>query len=1585
MKVNKRFYEFSAGRAGSGKINLATGDLTFIHQTTDPDSSTLPVSISHVYQSGKGWKLNLSQRIDKDGESYIHTDGAGQEHKFTEKFFQRSNDGQKIYLQKTRQEIYISQDGRLWLDKKNTKEVFSEMISSDGLILQVSPDGFLGSKKIETRHEELAQVKDHLKSIRRQICDLEGTIKENSNFAKPETITISEGTNRTLKFSSLRTLQLFIEAESQRMERQAIADFNSLSGPKSEMLKKQGRLRHETKKGMGEVWRINPINMTDDNAQNFTFAAMTRAQRWTHINNHSARMADSLQTRIQYTSGNVSGADAGIARRTRGMLVYQQRFQETCERIQQDIQDLSAMIEGRNWVAQIRANGDRSVMLNLQTRFRELQNEFEDARRALFLARWNEDLIEARAHLAQYQHIEKILLTQLPVNYVIADKILGFNEAGNLVAIFDNYDNQVAIIYDGDRIIRITGSDEREITLEYKKGRLEWINDFQDRKTYFKYNYKGQLKNIVYPNGHSSEFIYSAAEGRPITFLPPSKVGISLSYNHGNISSVSAFTKRLCKYDFEKIALFSFRENTVVTCAKTGDKITYTFVDGNLQHELLWGEFDKKLVTIYRSDDRETFAEQTVDNQSDICHLKEEHLMIGKGMSPPVLFGSEDWIVNMSTLDIEGNPISRNIWTNHQSRTTAYDYKRFTDSRRSLLIKTQETTTNLSTGETTTSSIQYFYNKQGELIRTTESDGTVSEFGLNMAVYHKSAPDERFISGQSKTTYDYINGTNKVSSITDPRGGKTTLGRDFATSRVTSMSSIASGERNGTNFQYTEDFLVGLSNSNTQFEYKYDHWGRKSEIKLNGKTYVTYSYSTVKDRDIHDGQGVRDKVDMILAMYASGEIYKTLSDKWGRLLAVNYVKATKAITDIQPGEVVILKNLYDHPRGWLTKSLDYRTAESTEFIEYDARGNVIAQKTKGLFAGNPEVPAQLLEIKQSFDLGDRLQTLSYTVDTRKPDLDYEFIYSDDKLVKISTPVGDLDLETDNLARLTSTINKAVTDQYGYFQHADSATNQINLHTQNGQRTRYEYDPNGNIIRTRNGFNKVVQEYEYDELNRLVKDNDTQIGYDNNGNILFKGDIEYVYNSMGQLVRFGDEDGFAYDKLGNPKTYRGHRLSWNNLRNLESHDDIEFKYNVSGLRTYKSHQVGDTLHESYYHWANDQLISETRVATRNTCNPETEEIHIHDTTTTLDYIYGVDGIIGFVKNNKDKFYFLKNIQGDVTKILNETGETVAEYTYDAWGHIIHSSGELADLNPIRYRGYYYDNETNLYYLKTRYYDPEVARFINMDDISILEISMDMINGLNLYAYCFNDPVNHFDDDGRIFRRIGNWASNLGRGIWNGFRGVANGVRDTVVGLFTDPLGTISNIWNSATTALNNFISDPLGTLWRSVQDNWNNFLNPLAPFRNPEEFGYRMGQGLGIVTVGVATMGVGKVVKAGCALFGRSVSTLRALPGSTRIYRAVSPAELASIRQTRRFSTLPGAYEGKQFGLALRETRNFANLQFNQGLYTRIVSVRVPNNVLAQFARTATDSFVFRSGVITVGRNQMALLNQTARRRRFFRL
>ena len=100
------------------------------------------------------------------------------------------------------------------------------------------------------------------------------------------------------------------------------------------------------------------------------------------------------------------------------------------------------------------------------------------------------------------------------------------------------------------------------------------------------------------------------------------------------------------------------------------------------------------------------------------------------------------------------------------------------------------------------------------------------------------------------------------------------------------------------------------------------------------------------------------------------------------------------------------------------------------------------------------------------------------------------------------------------------------------------------------------------------------------------------------------------------------------------------------------------------------------------------------------------------------------------------------------ISNSTGTAVAAYEYDPFGNIVSQTGDLAELNPLRYRGYYYDKETGLYYVSSRYYDPEIGRFINADDVDYLGAGASLTS-YNLFAYCGNNPVSNVDPSGNAF--------------------------------------------------------------------------------------------------------------------------------------------------------------------------------------------------------------------------------------------
>ena len=131
---------------------------------------------------------------------------------------------------------------------------------------------------------------------------------------------------------------------------------------------------------------------------------------------------------------------------------------------------------------------------------------------------------------------------------------------------------------------------------------------------------------------------------------------------------------------------------------------------------------------------------------------------------------------------------------------------------------------------------------------------------------------------------------------------------------------------------------------------------------------------------------------------------------------------------------------------------------------------------------------------------------------------------------------------------------------------------------------------------------------------------------------------------------------------------------------------------------------------------------------------------------IDFIYDADGSPFAMKHNGAYYYYILNLQGDVIRLVNSSGATVASYEYDPYGKVISATGSMAAINPLRYRSYYYDSETGLYFLMSRYYDPAICRFINADEYASTGQGL---LGFNMFAYCNNNPVMGYDPTGHFF--------------------------------------------------------------------------------------------------------------------------------------------------------------------------------------------------------------------------------------------
>jgi RHS repeat-associated protein len=298
---------------------------------------------------------------------------------------------------------------------------------------------------------------------------------------------------------------------------------------------------------------------------------------------------------------------------------------------------------------------------------------------------------------------------------------------------------------------------------------------------------------------------------------------------------------------------------------------------------------------------------------------------------------------------------------------------------------------------------------------------------------------------------------------------------------------------------------------------------------------------------------------------------------------------------------------------------------------------------------------------------------------------------------------------------------------------------------------YTYDANGNITAITQGSTVIA--YGYDDLGQVVRENNARdnktiiYDYDLAGNILSRTTYTYTTGSVDgltpistltysygnsvwkdQLTAFNGT-AITYDALGNPLSYSGMTFTWEKGRQLSglSATDLSasYTYNDAGIRTSKTVNNVTTTYQ----------LSGDKVTAEITGNQ------------IIYYTFDASGQVVTMSVNGAEYYYVRNGQNDVIALVDSTGTIVVEYTYSTYGEVLSITGYLAStigvLNPYRYRGYRYDNESGLYYLQSRYYNPVWGRFINADE----EVQYtEHPTGMNLFAYSFNNHVNLVDFNG-----------------------------------------------------------------------------------------------------------------------------------------------------------------------------------------------------------------------------------------------
>ena len=762
-------------------------------------------------------------------------------------------------------------------------------------------------------------------------------------------------------------------------------------------------------------------------------------------------------------------------------------------------------------------------------------------------------------------------------------------------------------------------------------------------------------------------------------------------------------------------------------------------------------------------------------------------------------------------------------------RTTSVDYKYneqhlllekktlCTDSIKSNILATQAIS-----NKTTTLVTKYAYNDKGLQIREEsyiegeentrgiaidenvfDDKGRViknkvynslesSNIKYNEKEYHEndnSVQSEFDTLGEHKISYEYDSATNNISTKILPSGSKFTYTRDCHTNAITGISqSTEDGESNSIETHYNCGLITKHTSRTNTIEYEYNAKREKTAVYFNGIKKVDYKYEkNIKVDDI-----VTEKTTVTLLGNSGKDSRKTEA----------YVDSKKNLIQTTLNSDILFRNTYSKTND-LISSKDYLTGENTT-TDYDELNHKVNSITRSAEDTN-EGYDYLESVKETYTYDSFGTVTNHSIAIGNIEAqgknqhqlpkylhNYIFTYNSDNarsLKSIKLPNSLLfEPQKDYLGRdcgktLSDANGNKRFGEYVHFRkvgdHTSDMVSSISYgEVRNGKYSisegiRYKYDVSGNITeKWENG--KFAVAYSYDHLNRLIREDNIFFkktwlySYDGNGNRTTRVEMPFTRQKTNEIVDYsnanidkysynGDElvscnnNDFSYDDFGNPTTYKNKTLNWDNGNRLVKFDNIEFDYDGFGKRIRKG--------STYFTYDTSKNL-----------------VLMNKGGKSLEFIYDDHGLLG-IKRSNEQYILRKNAQGDITHIFNLGGTLVARYEYDAWGnHIVldENGNEITNLdhigkmNPFRYRGYFYDEETKLYYLINRYYDPETGRFISQDQISYLQ--PDVINGLNLFAYCGNNPVMRIDENGCSWSSFWSGVKSFFKKVWSGIKRV-----------------------------------------------------------------------------------------------------------------------------------------------------------------------------------------------------------------------
>ena len=596
-----------------------------------------------------------------------------------------------------------------------------------------------------------------------------------------------------------------------------------------------------------------------------------------------------------------------------------------------------------------------------------------------------------------------------------------------------------------------------------------------------------------------------------------------------------------------------------------------------------------------------------------------------------------------------------------------------------------------------------------------------------------------------QTSSEYDSTGNYVTAETNEQGSTTHYVYDINGN----VTSVTDADDNVTSYAYdSSGNLTSVKNGDSENSYTYSGLGSVSKITHNGFDYsfnydVFYNLVSTQIGNVTVASHTYDSNgNLTKTAYANGDYLEYAYDNYGNISVIT-------------GETGIIAEMIYNKQGLVTKAVDYSSGE-TSYYYYTFDGSLESEY-------RTSSDGSLTHYIITDSNGNTVEKTSVngqtkTITTGSDDDGKSFVNNDGVTNETSTD------DFGRVSTVTTKQNKSdtvFTKQYSYYHGSESnaTTNMVGgisykLSSDKVLDYGYNYTDTGNVENVYENGKKVAV-YTYDELNQLVWYADTRTGcyirivYDNYGNIQKMESYSlgtnwapvklletrtYSYgdtNWKDKLTEF-DGDSITYDKNGNPLTYRDDMIfEWENgriLKNINTSEKaIQMNYDSNGMRTQKS---VDGVKTNYYYDSSNNLFALTQG------------------NDTLFFYYDNSGEVMSVSCNGTMYYYIKDLQGDITEIVDKDGKAVAEYAYDAWGNMLtENNGTLAvgKLNPFRYRSYVYDEETGLYYLQSRYYDPLTGRFLNADVYADTQSGTPL--STNMFAYCENNAINKSDDEGK----------------------------------------------------------------------------------------------------------------------------------------------------------------------------------------------------------------------------------------------